>query len=174
MLKRKLVLLGSPGVGKTSLVNRWVRGIFSEKYLQTIGVRIEKKELELKNNLNATVMIWDLAGNRDLSSCAVAYLRGASGLLFVVDGTRKETFRDSLQLLQQSQRELENLPIAFALNKQDQEELWEVSDHEMNQLHALKVLMVKTSAKTGVGVDEVFRQLALRTLELELEIKKPA
>jgi len=171
MLRRKVVVLGSPSVGKTSLVNRWVRGIFSEKYLHTIGVRIEKKCLVLEDGQEVTLLIWDLAGAQELKSYTVAYLRGAHGCLLVADGTRRSTFEDALRLLRQAEEELGKVPYVLVLNKQDQEETWEISVKDLDRLNELGVLVFKTSAKTGNGVDEAFRQLAQETLR---DVKKTA
>lgn len=88
-LARKICLLGDFAVGKTSLVSRFVRNTFSEKYLTTVGVKVDSRALELADGRALKLVVWDLAGKSELDSMNRSYIRGASGLMLVADGTRE-------------------------------------------------------------------------------------
>ena len=86
MIQKKICMLGSFGVGKTSLVARFVSGIFSTKYISTVGVKIDKRELKVDGR-DVLLMVWDLAGEDSRSQVKTAYLQGAAGYFLIVDGT---------------------------------------------------------------------------------------
>ncbi|MFN6951418.1 MAG: Rab family GTPase, partial [Albidovulum sp.] len=86
MIQKKICLLGAFAVGKTSLVARFVRSTFSDKYLTTVGVKIDRKDLDLPGT-PVTLMLWDLAGEDEFNTVQMSYLRGSAGLLIVADGT---------------------------------------------------------------------------------------
>ena len=88
MIQKKICLLGGFGVGKTSLVSRFVHSIFSDKYLTTVGVKIDKKRVDLGSQ-QVDLVIWDIYGEDDFQKVRMSYLRGASGYLLVADGTRR-------------------------------------------------------------------------------------
>lgn len=89
MIQKKIVMLGSFAVGKTSLVARYVRSIFSEKYLTTIGVKVDKKEVALGDGLpTVLLLLWDIYGDDEFQAIRPSLLRGASGYFLVADGTR--------------------------------------------------------------------------------------
>ena len=90
MLQKKVCVLGAFGVGKTSLVRRYVESIFSDAYLTTVGVKIDKKTLTVGAE-TVTLILWDIAGEDDVTSIRMSYLRGAAGYFLVADGTRAET-----------------------------------------------------------------------------------
>src|SRR5438046_1225894 len=95
--KRKVCMLGATGVGKTSLVTRFVRSIFSTTYQTTVGVRIDKKRVACAGR-ELDLVIWDLSGEDEFQSVQLPYVRGAAGLLVVVDGTRGATADTALRL----------------------------------------------------------------------------
>jgi small GTP-binding protein len=163
-LAHKVCLLGDYGVGKTSLVSRFVRNTFSEKYLTTVGVKVDSKEVDLDERRRVKLVVWDIAGKSALDSLNMSYLRGASGLLLVADGTRETTLRTAIDLLLQS-RSL--LPAAYAVllvNKLDLVERWEVAPTTLVELRkTLPVL--ETSAFSGDGVEQAFVELATGLLE---------
>ena len=96
MIQKKICMLGGFGVGKTSLVSRFVHSIFSDKYLTTVGVKIEKKSVDLGARSRSDH--WDLHGEDDFQKVRMSYLRGASGYLLVADGTRRATLDTALAL----------------------------------------------------------------------------
>ena len=98
-VQKKICMLGSFSVGKTSLVKRYVESVFSESYLTTVGVKIDKKTVALGDR-TVNLILWDLAGEDDLSSLRMSYLRGAAGYVLVADGTRPATLDLAVSLRQ--------------------------------------------------------------------------
>lgn len=167
MLQKKVCMLGSFSVGKTSLVRRFVTSIFSDAYLTTVGVKIEKKVLQTKGQ-DVTLMLWDLYGEDEFQKMRMSYLRGAGGYLVVVDGTRPATLEKALSLLDEVQKALGTVPFVLALNKCDLTEKWEIPADRESALAAQGWRMIRTSAKTGEGVEELFQAIS------EIMLEQPA
>ncbi len=163
MIQKKICLLGTSGVGKTSLVARFVRSIFSDKYLTTVGVKIDKKTVSVDGS-EVTLVIWDLAGDDDFQRLQTSYLRGTSGYLLVADGTRRVTLDQVLELQKRVAGNLGAIPFILALNKSDLSSQWEVEEGRISALQAENFAVIKTSAKAGAGVEEAFAQLARRMI----------
>jgi len=163
MIQKKICMVGAPSVGKTSLVARYVHSIFSEKYLSTVGVKIDKKTLQVDGR-DITLMVWDLAGDDDFQPLQVSYLRGAAGYLLVADGSRRATLEHAVELHARVTQAVGAIPFMLVLNKSDLGDLWEIEDARIALLMAQGWAMQRTSAKDGTGVDAVFEQLARRTL----------
>jgi small GTP-binding protein len=164
MIKKKICMLGAFSVGKTSLVQRFVKSIFSEKYLTTVGVKIDKKTLEIGNQ-EVNLLLWDIYGEDQFQSVQSSYVRGASGYFLVVDGTRRSTLTAAFDILKRMKEELGDIPFILLFNKADLEDEWELDDHTIEDLSKEGLTMLKTSAKTGMGVEDAFLRLAEKTLE---------
>lgn len=157
----KLCMLGDFGVGKTSLVSRFVHSTFSEKYLTTIGVKVDSKEVALAGRAPCKLVIWDIAGRSQLDALNMTYLRGASALLLVADGTRERSLHAALNLLMQSRTLLPDAAVVLAVNKLDLVEQWEVAPAALAELR--RTLPVhETSARSGEGVEAMFADMATR------------
>lgn len=161
MIQKKVVLLGAPGVGKTSLVRRYVQSLFDDRYLTTIGVKVDKKTLRV-GDVDLQLMLWDVAGAEEQFSVPASYVRGAAGCLIVVDGTRPETIGTSTDLLSQLARDVGTMPRVVVLNKADLVDAWQVSDGAVGDLTAGGHHSLRASAKTGEGVEAAFSALARR------------
>lgn len=159
IIQKKICILGTFAVGKTSLVAQFVHGIFSEKYKTTIGVKIDKKSLELDGQ-PIELLLWDLTGDDRFQKVSTSYLRGSNGYLLVADGTRKPTLDVALTLHKHAQATLGEVPFVLLLNKADLVDEWELEDEDWTHLQALGWTILQTSAKTGTRVDEAFRILA--------------
>jgi small GTP-binding protein len=159
MLQKKVCMLGGTGVGKTSLVSQFVNSIFSDKYLTTVGVKIDKKTVPIGSD-EINLMLWDIYGEDEFQSVRDSYLRGASGYLLVADGTRHATLDTATNLQQQAESVVGRVPFLLLLNKSDLDTQWEVDERALWKLADRGWLVVKTSAKTGVGVDDAFAKLA--------------
>ena len=163
MIKKKICLIGSFGVGKTSLVSRYAKGIFSEKYLSTVGVMISQKSVHLASG-GVRLMIWDLAGEDDFQGLRLSYLKGASGALFVADGTREETLQITQQHIERMEQFHPGIPALILLNKADLNDQWEISDDQSSEFDR-RLEVFPTSAKTGANVVEAFERLATIMVE---------
>ncbi len=161
--KKKICMVGACGVGKTSLVRRFVESIFDDTYQTTIGVKIDKKRMELPKG-EVTLVIWDLAGEDELAQVHTSHLRGASGYLLVADGSRKATLATARDLEQRIRAKMGYLPFILLVNKSDLVDEWE-SDDALADIEQLGWQHIRTSAKSGDGVEAAFQQLAARMLE---------
>jgi small GTP-binding protein len=149
-------MLGGFGVGKTSLVSRFVHSVFSDKYLTTVGVKIEKKSLALGPQ-QVDLIVWDIHGDDEFQKVRMSYLRGASGYLLVADGTRRSTLDTALALRENAERTIGRVPFLLLINKADLASSWEMDDL---MLARLGWRIMRTSAKTGADVEEAFTTLA--------------
>ena len=159
MLQKKICLLGAFGVGKTSLVRRYVDTIFSDAYLTTVGVKIDKKVMTLGTEPLALIL-WDIAGEDDMAAVRLTYLRGAAGYLLVVDGTRPETLETAASIKSRVDAEVGRIPFLALLNKADLVEDWALPPQRIETLQAAGWTFRRTSAKTGDGVEASFQDLA--------------
>ena len=159
MIQKKVCLLGAYGVGKTSLVSRYVHSMFSEKYMTTIGVKIDKKSVALDTE-RVELVIWDIYGQDDFQKVRMSYVRGASGYLLVMDGTRGATLQTALALQESAVKTIGDVPFIVAVNKADMASQWEIDDRDLAQLSGRGWRVIKTSAKTGGAVEAAFATLA--------------
>jgi len=148
MLQKKICMLGGFSVGKTSLVKRYVHSVFSETYLTTVGVKIDKKTVTLPDR-TVNLILWDLAGEDDINSLRMTYLRGAAGYVLVADGTRPSTLDVALSLRQRVEAEYGPLPFVLLLNKSDLKEHWAIGDAEVEALRQNGLWVQPSSARTG-------------------------
>ncbi|WP_213956587.1 MULTISPECIES: Rab family GTPase [unclassified Variovorax] len=161
MLQKKICLLGAFGVGKTSLVRRYVDTIFSDAYLTTVGVKIDKKVMTVGSEQMALIL-WDIAGEDAVAAVRVSYLRGAAGYLLVIDGTRPETLDTAASIQSRITAEIGAVPFLALLNKADLVEDWALAPERVEQLEAAGWTFRRTSAKTGDSVEAAFEELATR------------
>lgn len=159
MIQKKICMLGGFAVGKTSLVSRFVHSMFSDAYLTTLGVKIEKKSIDLGRE-HVDLIIWDLHGEDDYQKMRLSYLRGASGYLLVIDGTRRQTLETALALQHSAELTIGRVPFFLLANKADLANRWEIDEGTLAGLEARGWHVVRTSAKTGAEVEEAFGALA--------------
>jgi hypothetical protein len=159
MIQQKVCLIGGFAVGKTSLVSRFVHSIFSDTYLTTVGVKIDKKSVDLGDR-QVELVLWDIYGQDDFQKLRISYLRGAAGYFLVVDGTRRDTLATALALHDEVERAIGRVPFLLVLNKADLASDWDLDDASLLRLSEKRWRIVKTSAKTGAGVEEAFSTLA--------------
>lgn len=170
MIQKKICLLGGFGVGKTSLVSRFVHSIFSDKYLTTIGVKIEKKSLDLPQT-PVELVIWDIYGHDDFQKLRVSYLRGASGYLLVADGTRRETLDTAVEVQRLAEGTLGRVPFILAVNKADLRSAWQIDEAAIEDRKRAGWHVVQTSAKTGDMVEGAFSTLGNRMLAADSQAR---
>lgn len=161
MIQKKICMLGAFAVGKTSLVSRFVRSVFSDKYHSTVGVKVDKKGVAVGEE-QVDLLLWDLYGEDEFQKLRTSYLRGSSGYLLVVDGTRRETLEKAVVLQNRTREAVGPVPFVLVLNKADLVDKWELEDSAVDALVQQGWPTVRTSAKTGEGVEQTFLTLARR------------
>ena len=153
---KKVILLGNFGVGKTSLVRQYVFHKFSEEYMTTIGVRIDKKVVAIDED-EVSLIIWDIAGESTHQKIPDSYKLGAHGIIYVIDILRPSTYRSIEEEMFSLQELLPNAPIVKVANKIDllteKERVEIVNDLPLNDY-------VLCSAKNGENVENAFHKLA--------------
>ena len=159
MVQKKVCMLGSSAVGKTSLVRRFVASMFSEKYQTTIGVKVDKKKVHV-NEQEIDLLLWDIEGEHELAPLRMSYLQGASGYLLVADGTRPATLDKAFELRSRIEQEFGRLPFFLIINKSDLVERWNFPPQMEMEIAVQGWQSIRASAKTGSGVDEAFFRLA--------------
>lgn len=167
MFTYKIVLVGDFGVGKTSLIRRFVDNSFSQDYISSIGVSISKKKLQLENHMDSTMMIWDIEGKTDYKPIFKQYLNGAKAFIIVADLSRKNTIDSLSEHIDLCLEVNPHAPISIALNKSDLEKNPLMQIDKIKDLNANIISVNKTSAKDGTTVDDIFNAIN-KTLLSEL------
>lgn len=150
------------GVGKTSLIKKYVQNIFSENYLVTVGVKVDKKTVRLPDGEEVVLIIWDMEGQDDFTAFADSYLRGLSGYFVVADGTRRDSLNIAIAITSSMKNMFPDAESTFLLNKVDLVEQWKLVDDDFMNCSGLAGQCYKTSAKTGENVEEAFIDIATR------------
>jgi small GTP-binding protein len=161
VLQKKICMLGGFSVGKTTLVKRYVESIFSETYHTTVGVKVDKKIVTFSDRTVALIL-WDMAGEDDVATVRMSYLRGLAGYVLVADGTRPATLDTALSLRQRVESEIGPLPYVLLVNKRDLTDQWVTPDADLDLLREQGWWVRVSSARTGEGVDDAFADLADR------------
>ncbi len=164
MIQKKVCMVGTFAVGKTSLVRQFVESVYSEKYHTTVGVKVDKKIVKVGEQ-EVTLVLWDIEGAETGLELRQSYLRGAAGYLLVADGTRPDTITNAEALQARAKATIGSVPFLLLLNKVDLGQHWRVDPEELARLRALSWPVITTSAKTGQGVENAFATLAQRMME---------
>jgi small GTP-binding protein len=163
VIQKKICLLGASGVGKTSLVKKFVEGIFDEKYLTSIGVKVDKKRVTVIEQ-EVQLMLWDVEGYDRYNVFQDKYLRGTAGYIIVVDQTRQTSLLEGIDI-HKLVRKISNVPAILVINKSDLRANFNLEDNLISQYLASFDFQFNTSAKTGQNVEEVFQAIAELTLK---------
>ena len=164
MIQKKICMVGVHGTGKTSLVQQFVHSMFSEKYHSTVGVKIDRKQVEL-DGTTVNLVLWDLAGREETEEISTSYLRGSAGVFYVIDGTRRETFDQIFEIREIVQGAIGSVPSLVALNKKDLVDEWRLGPGDNKSLLDAGLYTIGTSAKSGEGVEGAFLWLANATVK---------
>lgn len=171
----KIIILGDSGVGKTSIMNRYVNKKFSSQYKATIGADFVTKDVVVDDRL-VTMQIWDTAGQERFQSLGVAFYRGADCCVLVYDVTAPTTFKslDSWRdefLIQASPRDPENFPFIVIGNKIDQESRAVSAKRAQAWCQSKNNLpYFETSAKEAINVESAFITVARNGLAQESDV----
>lgn len=178
-MKMKICLIGEGAVGKTSLIRRFVLDDFDDKYLQTLGTKVSKREIEVPANGNEAAIkvdmtIWDIMGQKGFRELLKdAYFYGARGIIAVCDVTRKATLEELDDWIEGVYSVSGRVPIQFLANKADLEDKIAMNDKDLEQAtKAYDSEYYFTSAKSGVNVETAFRNLALKVGKEEFNKEK--
>lgn len=159
LLQKKICMLGSFAVGKSSLSRRFVNNTFSDSYRTTLGVKIDKKVIgDTPEEL--TMIVWDIQGDDHEQRVVPGYLRGMAGYLLVVDPTRPQTLQTAIELQARVDHVVGTVPWVLVLNKSDLRHAWTADLADICALGTNSVATIETSAKTGAGVHACFETLA--------------
>jgi len=151
-------MIGSFAVGKSSLVKRFVHEAFTGEYYTTVGVKIDRKTIEMDGQA-IDFILWDLNGEDAFQSVQMSYLRGMHGYFLVIDGTRKATLDVAIQLDHKIQEAFGPTPRICALNKKDLGAEWELDEATITSLCLPERPVIHTSASSGEGVETLFHQM---------------
>jgi small GTP-binding protein len=159
----KLVFLGEGGVGKTSLVGRYVYDSFEGDYLATIGTDIHVKMVDI-DDMTVKLVVWDIAGQDDFAQLRKAYYQNASGAFFVFDTTRPDTFERVDEWIEALFGVTKSIPLVLLENKIDLEsQMAEGAIEPIVEKYGVE--LVRTSAKEDTNVEEAFKRMTMQILE---------
>lgn len=157
-LALKLIVVGDPSVGKSSLIRRHADDTFEETYAPTIGTDFILKVVKLEE-MEITATIWDIGGHESFVSIRHIYYEGADGAIIVYDASREETFKHVKKWYDDITKTVGIIPTLLLANKIDLERKVkkEAGEKLALELHAI---FYETSAKTGENVNTAFGHLA--------------
>ena len=160
MISAKIMILGAVGVGKTSLIKRFVRKSFDGAYKTTIGVDIQTCEISVDADVKTQIvklMLWDTDGDFGQRIFDTAYVKGASGAVVVADASRPPTLAKLNNLAHAFDENFPGRPLRAVVNKIDLVDA-QALDLKASGMNADEILL--TSAKSGAGVEELFASIA--------------
>ncbi|MEW6069726.1 MAG: tetratricopeptide repeat protein [Candidatus Thermoplasmatota archaeon] len=152
---KKICLLGDPMVGKTSLVRRYVYGMFVDKYLPTVGAKVTRKVISVFGR-EVTLTIWDITGLEDFKTIHPTYYLGANGALIICDALRPETLDRLPKWLDSILKIADRIPVLLLANKIDLAPRFYQEDSIKRLASELNTKYLLTSAKTGENVEKAF------------------
>ena len=164
-MAKKVMVIGDPAVGKTSLIKRYVQDVFDDRYLNTIGAKVMKKELGVNRPdtgeiVDLKLILWDIAGQETYEIVKKAYYRGASGAIVVCDSTRKETMDHLHRWIENLFDVSDVIPMVIIINKIDLDEEAQFNEEQVLEEYApYGAAVFMTSAKTGENVERIFHEL---------------
>lgn len=177
-MQLKLLIIGESGVGKTSILQRFIDNTFQKGFTSTIGIDFRSKKIKVEEQ-EAELQIWDTAGQERFFSITKSYYRGSDGIFLTFDISSEESFKSTEKWISAIQSKIEEkVPIFLLGNKKDL-----VEEDEMDTLptiqkikHLSKELAVPyyiTSAQSGENIEEIFREMAKNILKQKKPLAAP-
>ena len=162
----KIILIGDPGVGKTSIMTKFVSNEFQNTYLSTIGVEFKLKEIYINNNTCARLKIWDTCGQEKFRAITRQYFKNSEGVFIVFDLSNRETIKRLNVWMKDIQDNIDNDFFIFLVgNKTDIKERDLTISEEAKQFAInKKINYYEVSAKTGSGIYNIFEKMASKLI----------
>ncbi len=160
MYYKKVCILGASGVGKSSLIHRFQSGSFSEAYRTDAGAKIEKMIVNVDRD-KLQLMLWDIQGEDQVSHRFLNYLKGASAIIYVVDGTRLGTLATAIEFRRETETYFGGVkPSIMLFNKSDLALQWEISPAMISDAESGGIFALLTSCREGSGVNTAFNLIS--------------
>ncbi|MFW9970219.1 MAG: Rab family GTPase [Candidatus Odinarchaeota archaeon] len=171
MLKYKICIAGSKGVGKSSLITRYVDDTFNEKSMKTIGVAFKRKQIKIKENLSIELNIWDFGGEQKYRILFPAYVNGAAAALLLYDTTDKSSLDDIknwVQIIDDNSKEIIKITIGTKIDLKEQREISKAEAIRISKKFNCYGDPIGTSSKTGENVNKAFQNAVEAIIEQKL------
>ena len=173
-IKCKVVLLGKSGVGKTSIISRYISNTFKESLMTTPGANFITKKVEFPESKKTMKFeIWDTAGQERYRSLAKVFYNNASACILVYDITNKDSFEDirDYWIPELKNNAPKNIILVLAGNKSDLYLNEQVNDEQGKTLaKKFNAIFLRTSAKLNSSIDELFNSIGNKFLNPDMEI----
>jgi len=161
----KILILGDSSVGKTTLLLKYVDGYFPTVYVATIGVEYKIKRINI-NGIDISLQIWDTAGQERFRGITKNFMKGADGIIYVYDITKKSSFESLKNWIFQSEEATEGFKKIIIGNKIDLEKERQITKDSLNKFcQSRNIKGLEVSAKNDVNVNECFETLAKLIIE---------
>ncbi len=173
-VKAKVCMVGEPCTGKTELIRKFVHNLFDDRYIQTVGITVSRKELSSTSpdglhEVKVDMMIWDIMGEKWLHALLRdAYFEGSGGILAVCDVSRKETLDDLDGWIEDIQSVTGKIPIVLAINRRDRSAPEEITESDAMRFAATYGASYFYTSNTGENIDAIFNSLWMRVAENRL------
>ena len=166
---KKLVFIGDPGVGKTCIISRFLKGTFDADQITTVGASYASKTIKIsETNESLTLDIWDTAGQEKYRSLTRIFFQGAKLAILVYDITRKDSFENlkNVWLKELKDHADKNVVLGVAGNKSDLYEKEEVPEQEAREFaKSIDAIFCLTSAQSNSGIEELFEEMGKKFLD---------
>jgi len=169
-IRKKVCVVGANGVGKTSLVRRYVDNLFEVDYCKMLGASVSKATV-MTRSVDVSCVIWDVDGDEHNTVIRPGYFRGMSGFLLFVDGTCHSSVARAGNLIATIENTVGPVPFVLLLNKADLKHRWTITSDEVADLSSRACMTLESSAKTGAGVIEAFEVLANAMLAQDIRLR---
>ncbi|XP_022107791.1 ras-related protein Rab-23-like isoform X2 [Acanthaster planci] len=155
----KVVIVGNGAVGKSSMIQRYCKGIFTKDYKKTIGVDFLERQIQVKEE-DVRLMLWDTAGQEEFDAITKSYYRGAQAGVVVFSTVDKASFEAVEKWKRKVEEEVGCIPLVLVQNKIDLVDEAVVAPEEAEALaKRLKLRFYRASVKENLNIDEVFLYL---------------